>query len=84
VHSREPSETRAEEPAARAMTNLVALWGPEQQLAADKPENDAYYVETAHEVLAADAVSETVTNGKVVKKGKAAVAHQDAKYRKLQ
>jgi hypothetical protein len=61
-----------------------ALWGPEQQLAPDTLEDDAYYVETAHEVLAADAVPETVTNGKVVKKGKAAVAHQDAKYRKLQ
>jgi hypothetical protein len=61
-----------------------ALWGPEQQLSPDKLESDAYYVETAHEILAADAVPDTVTNGKVVKKGKAAVAHQDAKYRKLQ
>jgi hypothetical protein len=61
-----------------------ALWGPEQQLSADKLETDAYYVETAPEIKAADAVPDTVSNGKVVKKGKAAVAHQDAKYRKLQ
>ncbi len=44
----------------------------------------AYYVETVPEVVAADAVPDTVTDGKVVKKGKGAVAHQDPKYRKLQ
>ncbi len=61
-----------------------ALWGPEQQLAPDKLEKDAYYVEVAPEVLAADAVPATVNaKGKVTKKGKAAVAHQDPKYRKL-
>jgi hypothetical protein len=61
-----------------------ALWGPEQQLSADKLESDAYYVETAAEVKAADAVPDTVNKGKVGKKGKAAVAHQDSMYRKLQ
>lgn len=61
-----------------------ALWGPEQQLAPDALESGAYYVETVPEVVAADAVADTVKDGKVIKKGKAAVAHQDPKYRKLQ
>ena len=61
-----------------------ARWGPEQQLSPDKLESGAYYVETRPEVAAADAVPDTVKNGTVVKKGKAAVAHQDPKYRKLQ
>jgi hypothetical protein len=61
-----------------------AVWGPEQQLSDDSLESGAYYVETVPEVKAADAVPDTVKDGKVVKKGKAAVAHQDPKYRKLQ
>jgi hypothetical protein len=61
-----------------------ALWGPEQQLSSDTLQSGAYYVETVPEVVAADAVADTVTGGKVIKKGKAAVAHQDPKYRKLQ
>jgi hypothetical protein len=58
VHTREPSEARAEEPTARAIADLVAA--------------------------TADAVPDTFNECKVVKKGKAAVAHQDPKYRKLQ
>jgi hypothetical protein len=61
-----------------------ALWGAEQQLSDDALESGAYYVETVPEVVAADAVADTVKDGKVIKKGKAAVAHQDPKYRKLQ
>jgi hypothetical protein len=68
VHTREPSEGRAE-----------------QQLSTDKLESDAYYVETTvPEVKAADAVPDTISQGKVVKQGKAAVIHQEPKYRKLQ
>jgi hypothetical protein len=60
------------------------LWGAEQQLSTDTLQSGAYYVEIVPEVVAADAVDDTVKNGKVIKKGKAAVAHQDPKYRKLQ
>jgi hypothetical protein len=58
-------------------------WGAEQQLSEDQLESGAYYIETAREVEAAEAVPDTIKDGKVVKRGKAAVAHQDPKYRKL-
>jgi len=60
-----------------------ACWGPETQLAADKLQSGAYYVETKKAVEFNAAVPDTVKDGKVVKKGKAEVTAQDAKYRKL-
>ena len=60
-----------------------ACWGEEQQLAADRLVAGAYYIETKPEVAAVDAVPETVVDGKVTKKGRAPVAHEDAKYRRL-
>ena len=60
-----------------------ACWGPETQLATDKLESGAYYVETKKAVAAKAAVPETIKEGKVVKKGTAEVKAQDATYRKL-
>jgi hypothetical protein len=60
-----------------------ACWGPETQLATDKPQADAYYVETKKAVAFKAAVPDTIEDGKVVKKGKAEVKAEDAKYRKL-
>jgi hypothetical protein len=60
-----------------------ACWGEEQRLPADRLVAGAYYIETKPEVAAVDAAPETVVDGKVTKKGRAAVAHEDAKYRRL-
>jgi hypothetical protein len=126
VHTREPSEARAEEPAARAIADLVAAptvtgpAGPEaarilalqrvagntavqrmlahgvlprppaRRLSRDTPAGAAGEAGAAAAAAIADWTAvvpdaqDTVSQGKVVKKGKAAVAHQDPKYRKLQ
>lgn len=118
MHSLEPSDARADEPAVRAVADFAAapaamgaagadterilalqrtagntavgrmlargtlIRRPTRRLARDGPVPAPG--EAAAEVAAADAVADTVKDGKVVKKGKAAVAHQDPKYRTLQ
>jgi hypothetical protein len=65
-------------------TTSAACWGPEEQLAPDKLEKDAYYVETKPAVAFKAAVpAVTDAKGKVIKKGTAEVAAQNATYRKL-
>jgi hypothetical protein len=65
-------------------TASKGCWGEEQALPPDQLTSGAYYVERKPEVAAKDAVPDTIQDGKLVKKGKPAVAHEDAHYRRLQ